>query len=173
MSTFSHHYRPYQDHQLFIDPHAFTFNQYDAPRSKTPTDSLINHSGLSPGPLTTTPTSSRNHSQPPDPPRDHPPDQLLWDSGSLSNSPTSVRTPDCDSFEIDMLDSESMRNFYHQTENTMSTQSPHSAIPALDSSMFFSTHGTISDQGTDPLLAYVLTTDLTSTPSSFECYHGF
>ncbi|CAO2648964.1 Nn.00g099130.m01.CDS01 [Neocucurbitaria sp. VM-36] len=146
MSTFSQHYQHFHEQPLFIDPHTFVYSQHDTRRSKTPTDSLINHTGLSPGPLTTTPPLSRNPSQPPEPSRDQLPDQMLWDNGSLSNSPTSVRTPDGESFEVEMLDSESIRNFYHQNGNTMSTQGSHNAIPAVDSSMFFTAQGTISDQ---------------------------
>jgi hypothetical protein len=145
MSTFSQQYH-FQEQPLFVDQHAFTFGHYDPGRHKTPTDSLINHTGLSPIPLTTTPPLSHNPSRPPEPPRDHPPDHLLWDNGSLSNSSTSVGTPDGESFEVDMLDSESMRNFYHQN-GVMPTQVSHNAVPAVDSSMFFTPNGTISDQG--------------------------
>jgi hypothetical protein len=148
MSTFSQHYYHYQEQPLFIDPHAFVYGgQYDTRRSKTPTDSLLNHTGLSPGPLSTPPLS-RNQSQQPELPRDQPPEQLLWDNGSSSNSPTSVRTPDgSESFEVEMLDSDTIPNYYHHNGNSMSTQSPHSAIPAMDSSMLFTAQGTFSDQG--------------------------
>jgi hypothetical protein len=145
MATYQYH--QYQEPPFFVDPNAFVYSQYGPRRSKTPTDSLINHSGLSPGPLTTTPPLSRNPSHPPELPRDQPPEHLLWDNGSASNSPTSVKTPDGESFEVDMLDSDSMRAFYHHNVNTMSSQTSHNAIAAMDSNMFFSPHGTISDQG--------------------------
>ncbi|KAF1838316.1 hypothetical protein BDW02DRAFT_14199 [Decorospora gaudefroyi] len=143
MSTYSQHYQ-YQEQPLFIDPHAFFSAQHDSRRSKTPTDSLINHTGLSPGPLTTPPLMSRNHSQQPELPRDQPPEHILWENGSSSNSPTSVRTPDGESSEVDMLDSD---YYYNHIASTMSTQSAHNAIPAMDSSMLFTAHGTLSDQG--------------------------
>lgn len=72
---------------------------------------------------------------------------MLWDDGSLSNSPTSVKTPDGELFEVEMLDSESMRNFYHQTGVNMSTQVSHNAIPAVDNGMFLTPQGSISDHG--------------------------
>jgi hypothetical protein len=147
MSTYSQHYHHYQEQPLFIDPHAFVYGQYDTRRSKTPTDSLLNHTGLSPGPLSTPPLS-RNQSRQPELPQDQPPEQLLWDNGSSSNSPTSVRTPDgSESFEVEMLDSDPIPNYYHHNGNNMSTQSSHSAIPAMDSSMLFTAQGTLSDQG--------------------------
>ena len=93
-----------QEQPLVNDPHTFVYGQHNARRSKTPTGSLINHTGLSPVPLTT--------SQPPELSREQVPEYMLSDS-SLSNSPTSVRTPDDDSFEVEMLDSGSVRNFYH------------------------------------------------------------
>ena len=172
MSTFSQHYQHFQEQPLFIDPHTFAYGQHDTRRSKTPTDSLINHTGLSPGPLTTTPPLSRNPSQPPEPSRDQLPDQMLWDNGSLSNSPTSVRTPDGDSFEVEMLDTESIRNFYHQNGNTMSTQGSHNAIPAVDSSMFFTAQGTISDQGVLVHQLLLLLVDISSYSSSTQCNNG-
>jgi hypothetical protein len=147
MSTYSQHYHHYEEQPLFADPHAFVYGQYDARRSKTPTDSLINHTGLSPGPLSTPPLS-RIQSQQPELPRDQPPEQLLWDNGSSSDSPTSVRTPDgSESFEVEMLDSDAIPNYYHHNVNTMSTQGSHNAIPAMDSSMLFTAQGTFSDQG--------------------------
>ncbi|KNG49179.1 fungal zn binuclear cluster domain containing protein [Stemphylium lycopersici] len=146
MSTYSQHYHPFQEQPLFIDPHAFVYGgHYDGrQRSKTPTDSLINHSGLSPGPLTTTPPVSRGPSQQRELPQD--PEHMLWDNGSSSNSPTSVRTPDGESFEVEMLDSESMRSYYHHNGNNMSSQASHNAMPPMDSSMMFTDQGTFSDQ---------------------------
>lgn len=147
MSTYSQHYHQFQEQPLYIDPHAFAYSHYDPRRSKTPTDSLINHTGHSPGALTTTPPLSRNPSQPPEPPRDQILEQMLWDNGTPSNSPSSIRTPDGETFEVEMLDSESMSNFYHQDGNTMSTQSAHDAIPALDSTMFFAGPAPFSNHG--------------------------
>jgi hypothetical protein len=138
---------PYQHYQLplYTDPPAFPIGQYGTRREKTPTDSLINHTGLSPGPLTATPPLSRNTSRPPELPRELPQDHMLWDDGSLSNSPTSVKTPNDESFEVDMLDAD-VRTYY-QNGVDMSTQAAHQAIPAMDQSMFFSPQGTISDHG--------------------------
>lgn len=76
---------------------------------------------------------------------------MLWDNGSSSTSPTSVRTPDGDSFEVEMLDSDSMRNYYHQNGNTVASQTSPTGLPTMDSSMLFTAHGTFSDQGTLPL----------------------
>jgi len=138
-------YQYYQQTSLLFDPNALAVNQYGTGREKTPTDSLINHTGLSPIPLTATPPLTRNPSRPPELPRDQPaPDQMLWDDGSLSNSPTSVRTPDGESFEVEMLDQD-MRTFYQHNGVNMSTQASHNAIPALDTNMFFTPQGTISN----------------------------
>ncbi|EDU45461.1 hypothetical protein PTRG_02938 [Pyrenophora tritici-repentis Pt-1C-BFP] len=146
MATYTQHYQSYPEQPLFIDPHAFFYAaQYDNRRSKTPTDSLVNHSGLSPGPLATPPPQSRRQSQQPDPSLDQIPEHMLWDNSSSSTSPTSVRTPDGESFEVDMLDSDSIRNYYNHG-NTMTTQSPHNAMPTMDSSMLFTAQGTLSDQ---------------------------
>ncbi|KAF2134334.1 hypothetical protein P153DRAFT_110128 [Dothidotthia symphoricarpi CBS 119687] len=144
MSTFSQQYQ-FQEQPQFFDPRAFGYGQYDVLRPKTPTDSLLNHTGLSPGPLFTTPPLSRNPSQQPELPQDQLPEHMFWeDHGSLSNSPTSVRTPDPDSFEVEMLDS-TLRSYY-QSGNTMSTQAPQDAIPVMDTGMFLTPQGTISDQ---------------------------
>jgi hypothetical protein len=147
MSMFDEQYQYFQPQSLLFDPHAFAINQHDSGREKTPTDSLLNHSGLSPIPLTATPPLSRNPSRPPGLPRDQPaPDHMLWEDGSLSNSPTSVRTPDGDSFEVEMLDSD-VRAFYQQNGVGMSTQVSHNTIPAVNTNMFFTPQGNISDQG--------------------------
>lgn len=149
MSTFPPQY-PYQPQQLFFEQQSlFELAQNVAGRSKTPTDSLVNHTGLSPGgyspgPLITTPPPlSRNPSQQPVPSQEQIPEQSFWDNASFSNSPTSVRTPDNDSFEVEMLDSD-MRTFYHQDTTTMSTQASHNTIPAVDSTMYFSDQGMCS-----------------------------
>lgn len=145
MSTFPPQY-PYQSQQHYYAQSAFSLAQNVTPRSKTPTDSMINHTGLSPGsyspgPLITTPPPlSRNPSQQPVPLPDQLPEQTFWDNGSFSNSPTSVRTPDNDSFEVEMLDPD-MRSFYQQDPNITSTQTSHTNVPAVDSSMFFSDQG--------------------------------
>lgn len=150
MATFQSYYQPQpHEQQQFAYPHAFNYGFYDttAVREKTPTDSLINHTGLSPIPLTTTPPLTRNHSNQPEPLHDQPPDQLLWDNGSFSDSPT-VRTPDGESFEVEMLDSESaMRTFYQQNDPVMTTQVAHNTIPAVDQNPFFTPQGTISNHG--------------------------
>lgn len=147
MAAYAQHYHQYSEQPLFVDPHAFVYGgQYDArQRSKTPTDSLLNHTGLSPGPLTTPPPLSRGPSQHAELAQD--PEHMLWDNGSSSTSPTSVRTPDGESFEVEMLDSDSMRNYYHHNGNTMSAQASHNALPTMDSSMLFTAQGTFSDQG--------------------------
>ncbi|KAF3005872.1 hypothetical protein E8E13_009158 [Curvularia kusanoi] len=142
MSTFPPQY-PYQPHQFFYEQSAFDLAHNDVRRAKTPTDSLINHTGLSPGghspgPLITTPPPlSRNHSHQPIPPQDQLPEQSFYDNGSFSNSPTSVRTPDNDSFEVEMLDSDIGR-FYQQDSTIMPTQSSQNHVAAVDSSQFFS-----------------------------------
>jgi hypothetical protein len=176
MSTFPPQY-PCQPDQLLFEPITFGLVHNDSRRSKTPTDSLINHTGLSPGGLspgpliTTPPPLSRNPSQQPAPPQDQPPEQLHWDHGSFSNSPTSVRTPDNDSFEVEMLDPD-MRNFYHQDANIMTTQSSHSNVPAVDSSMFFTSQGMISDQGMSDMKLLRMYANKHSNPGSFQRYNG-
>jgi hypothetical protein len=148
MSLFDEPYQYFPQQSLLFDPHAFAIDQHGTRREKTPTDSLINHTGLSPIPLTATPPLSRNPSRPPELPRDQPaPDHMLWDDGSLSNSPTSVRTPDGESFEVEMLDSD-VRTFYHQNGVGMSSQVSHNAMPVVDTNMFFTPQGTISNHGT-------------------------
>lgn len=168
MSTFPPQY-PYQPQQFFYEPHALGLAHDDSQRSKTPTDSLQNHTGASPGsyspgPLfTTSPSLSRHPSQQPIPSQEQLPDQTYWDNGSISNSPTSVKTPDNDSFEVEMLDSEIGR-FYHQDTNIMSTQSSHNNIPAVDSNMFYSSQNVFSDQ----VLQEALNTTMTANAQSFQ-----
>ncbi|KAH6629821.1 hypothetical protein C7974DRAFT_395298 [Boeremia exigua] len=144
MSAFPPQY-PYQP-QFLYEQSVFQSSHNGARRSKTPSESLIGHTGYSspggysPGPLITTPPPlSRNPSQQPVPPQEQLPDQSFWDNGSFSNSPTSVRTPDNESFEVEMLDSDIGR-FYQQDASIMTTQSPHNNIPAVDSNMFFNDH---------------------------------
>ncbi|KAF2645997.1 hypothetical protein P280DRAFT_532481 [Massarina eburnea CBS 473.64] len=136
---------PFQDPQVFVNPQAFVGYDPDAQRSKTPT-SLVNHTGRSPGPLSTPPLS-RHVSRGPESLPEHGPEQMVYDDafGSLSNSPTSVRTPDHDSFEVEMLDSQSLRDFYHNhSQNAMmtTTQVSHGPITAMESTMY-----TFNDQG--------------------------
>jgi hypothetical protein len=147
MSGFSQYSYPPQQQQLYYEPSGFELAQDVTRRSKTPTESMINHTGLSPGgyspgPLITTPPPlSRVPSQQPVPSQEQLPDQIYWDNGSFSNSPTSVKTPDNDSFEVEMLDNPDMRSFYQQDSNTMSTQVAHNNVQAVDSNMFFSDQG--------------------------------
>jgi hypothetical protein len=133
---------PQQSH--FFNQLAFDAGQPGFQRPKTPTDSLINHSGLSPHPLFTTPPLSRHPSQQPELPQDQPPDYMHWDHGSLSNSPTSVRTPDQDSFEVELDPSEAMYSYYHGA-NAMSTHN--NSISVSDTSMFLAPQDIMSDQG--------------------------
>ncbi|KAF1949598.1 hypothetical protein CC80DRAFT_255834 [Byssothecium circinans] len=127
----------YQQPQVLVNPNVFVGYGPDAQRSKTPT-SLINHTGHSPGPLSTPPLS-RHASQAPEPLPEQVPEQMIYDDsfGSLSNSPTSVRTPDHDSFEADMLDSQSMSEFYHNQNAMMTTtQVSRGSIPAMETNMY-------------------------------------
>lgn len=139
MSTY-YQYPHFPPQTFNFGPQAFLLDYHGAQRSKTPTESLLNHTGLSPGPLTT-PPHSRNPSQPPESIHEQPPEQMLYDNGSVSNSPTSVKTPDGDSFEVEMLDVE-MRNFYDQNFHAMSTQAPNHTVPVTDHGMYFSNEGT-------------------------------
>lgn len=146
-STFQSPFYPqysYQEPQVLVNPNVFLDHGPDTQRSKTPT-SLINHTGHSPGPLSTPPLS-RRASQGPEPFPDQAPEQMVYDDGfgSLSNSPTSVKTPDHDTFEMemDMVDSHSMRDFYHNGSNNhqnvimTTTQASHAPILALDTDMY-------------------------------------
>lgn len=134
--------------QYYQYPNMFQYSQHDSQRPKTPI-SMINHSGFSPGPLST-PPMSRNTSQPPEQLPEQPPDQMTWDdvAGSISNSPTSVRTPDNDAFDIDMLDApEEMRNFYGAPNAAMmTTHMSHQTLPALDPNMLFTDQGPLTFQ---------------------------
>lgn len=84
---------------------------------------------------------SRDVSQGPDPPPAQYPEHMVYD-GSASNSPTSVRTPDNDTFEDLMLDSHSMREFYQSDGDMITTQVSHGSVAAVDNSNVF-----ISQQG--------------------------
>ena len=136
-SSYGNYYQHVDQGQLFVASNSFDYDQYDDQGPKTPV-SLVNHSGLSPGPLST-PPRSRNPSQPPE----QAPEQMIWDdtNGSPSNSPTSVRTPDNDSFEAEMLDAPGhMRDFYqNQNGGLLPNQAAHEPAPrALNSYQVFS-----------------------------------
>jgi hypothetical protein len=140
---------------------------------KTPTDSLLNHSGRSPGPLTATPPLSRHPSRQPELPQDQHPELLAWDNGSFSDSPTSVRTPDGDSFEVEMLDSgTAMQNFYQQTGFSMSTQVSHNTIPAIDPSAVFTPQGGFSNHGMLYLEVLISPANYHSHRCRVQCYVG-
>ncbi|PVI00548.1 hypothetical protein DM02DRAFT_708049 [Periconia macrospinosa] len=139
-----YHQYPYQEAPQINTDYFFEYGSSDVSGSKSPS-SLINHTGYSPGPLTgyspkplSTPPLSRNASQGPESFPEQAPEQMVYDgsSGSLSNSPTSVRTPDHDSFEFEMLDGE-MRDFYQSQSTIMtSTHATQSTIPAMEAPMF-------------------------------------
>ena len=148
-STYWHHHHHQQpmapDPPILNDLSAFG-QPHVLQRSKTPT-SLVNHTGLSPGGPLSTPPMSRDASRGPEPLPPQFPDQMVYD-GSASNSPTSVRTPDNDSLEELVLDTHSLRNFYHDNRAMMPAQlSPQTLTAADDNSAFLTTQGTISDQG--------------------------
>lgn len=165
MSTFPNFYHYQEEPEVLLTHNVFGYGHPDAQRPKTPT-SLINHTGHSPGPLSTPPLS-RDASRGPDPLPDQPPGQMLYDDGfgSLSNSPTSVRTPDNDSFEVEMLETQSMRDFYQNQNGGMTTQASHGALPAIDTNMMFTAQGTLSDQGMHPVTPILLLTLTASSPS--------
>ncbi|KAI8935748.1 hypothetical protein NX059_007268 [Plenodomus lindquistii] len=147
MATFQQHYPQQHELPLFQNLYTFSHDQYGFPQPKTPTESLVNHPSHSPAPLITTPPISRQPSQLPGLSQDHTSEPLLWDNGSFSNSPTSVRTPDPDSMEVEILNDSQM--FYTHNSQNMSTQANHGALAALDTSMFISNQGVISDQAVD------------------------
>jgi hypothetical protein len=95
---------------------------------------------------------------------------MLWDDGSLSNSPTSVRTPNDESFEVEMLDSD-VRTYY-QNGVDMSNQGTHHAIPATNQNMLFTPQGTFSDHGMWMCRLPLLSTDLFSPTHSFASDNG-
>ncbi|KAF2710405.1 hypothetical protein K504DRAFT_476371 [Pleomassaria siparia CBS 279.74] len=149
MATYTPYNQYHDQQQVLLPSNMFDYNQQYYPQSpKTPTSSsLINHPGLSPGPLST-PPRSRNPSQPPDQLSEQAFEPMAWDdgSGSLSNSPTSVRTPDNETFDCDMLDeSHSMRDFYqNQSRNPAMYNTTHvvqQAHPAMGTTMLFTDQG--------------------------------
>jgi hypothetical protein len=151
--AYHHIYPQYQEQpQVYIAANPYGYGQPtgNAQRSKTPA-SLINHTGHSPGPLSTPPPPSRNASQGPEPLPEHA-EQMVYDDpfGNCSDSPTSVRTPDDTNFEVDMLDSQSMRDFYHTQNGAMTTQVSQSGLPALETNMFLSVQGTFPEHGAHP-----------------------
>lgn len=141
-------YYQYQNQQeVFVAPNnVFGYVQYDPRRSKSPS-SLINHSGRSPGPLNTPPLN-RNDPRGPEPPPDHAPEHMVYDEsfGSLSNSPTSVRTPEDTSFEVEMLDLP-MRDLYRDQNGAMSSQVSQGTISPINTTMFLNSDGLFTDQG--------------------------
>ncbi|PSN60514.1 hypothetical protein BS50DRAFT_506112 [Corynespora cassiicola Philippines] len=158
-----------QQPQLFISSDTLGYGQYDPQRSKTPT-SLINHTGLSPGgpspgPLSTPPPLSRTDSLPPDQP-----EHMLYDdqANSLSNSPTSVRTPDNENLE-DMLDNDSMRNYYPQNPHVaMSTQATHNPVPTMALNMYPSSQDAFPDEAIDD----AVTASIASTQLSYPQHYN-
>jgi hypothetical protein len=154
MATYSQYYQYPEQPQLLSTANVFQYGQLDSHRPKTP-NSMINHSGFSPGPLST-PPMSRNTSQPPEQLPEQHPDHMPWDDviGSTSNSPTSIRTPDNDAFDFEMLEApEDMRNFYEaqnaamaQNAAIMTAHVSHQAHPALDSNMLFTDQGPLTSQ---------------------------
>lgn len=130
------HFLPQQAFDL--GSHTFSFEHHGA-RSKTPTDSLVNHTGLSPGPLTT-PPHSRHVSQPPEASYEQNYEHMLCDNGSLSTSPTSIRTPDGEYSEVDMREPD-LHFFQQHNMNPIATQGPNSTILANDQDMFLSNQG--------------------------------
>jgi hypothetical protein len=152
--AYYHHNYPYQDQsEVFIASNPYGYGQHTGTvqRSKTPT-SLVNHTGHSPGPLST-PSVSRNASQGPEQLPDHA-EQMVYDDtyGNFSDSPTSVRTPDDNNFEVEMLDTQSMRDFYHTQNGAMTTQVSNARLPALETNMFLTPQDTYTDQGMQPVL---------------------
>ncbi|KAF2740368.1 hypothetical protein EJ04DRAFT_197310 [Polyplosphaeria fusca] len=119
----------YQGHM--VPPNTFAY-QYDQ-QPKTPT-SLHTRNGYSPvpsGPLST-PPRSRHPSQPAE---QQFPDQMVYDEAgsSLSNSPTSTKTPpDHDQFDFDMLDG--------SFPTMVTTQTTEVGTQAEGMPMYFSDH---------------------------------
>lgn len=141
MSYGQYYQYPAHSHgQALLPTNVLNYGQIEDRGSKSPL-SLINHPRQSPGPLST-PPHSRNTSQPPE----REPDQMVYDDvgGSQSDSPTSIPTPDFESFEIEMLDAEAaMREFYHHNHSVamVSTQMQQDPIPAMDTDFFLSNQG--------------------------------
>lgn len=149
-SAFGQQYYPYTHQQLVVNTNGFPYGQDDGRgQSKTPT-SMINHPRHSPGPLTTPPSHSRNASQPPP---DHAPAQLIRDDsgGSLSDSPSSIPTPDNDSIDFDMLDAD---NFFNPNMAMTSTQIAQEPIPVTESfqlsdqTIYAAFNAAVASQGT-------------------------
>jgi hypothetical protein len=140
MSSYHHYYHFPSQGEILVSPANFSYGHDDGTRSKSPL-SMINNPSLSPGPLST-PSHSRDNSQPPE----QPPDQIMYDDvgGSQSDSPTSIRTPDIEAFDLEMQYSEEdIRNFYYQQNGAMpSTEIQQSNIPAMASNLYFNDEGT-------------------------------
>ncbi|KAL5122022.1 hypothetical protein ACEQ8H_000238 [Pleosporales sp. CAS-2024a] len=170
MSMFDEQFQYFQQQPLYYGQPTFAFDHHAA-GPKTPTDSLLNHTGLSPAPLTATPPLSRTSSRPPELPRDQPvPDQILWDDGSLSNSPTSVRTPDGESFEVEMLDTD-LRTFYQTGQQNGSTQVFQNAIPAVDTNFYFNPPATITNQALQTALQQTMQAQQFTSPYHAQAQH--
>lgn len=87
---------------------------------------------------------------------------MLWDNDSDSSSPTSVKTPDGENFEAELLDPD-VRNFFNAAMNE-STRVSYNAIPVVDQSIFtpqntFSDHSMLSS-----LLCHLFTNQ-----NSYQC----
>lgn len=169
-------YPQYQEQpQVFIASDAYGYGQPtgNAQRSKTPA-SLINHTGHSPGPLSTPPPLSRNASQGPEQLPAHA-EQMVYDDafGNYSDSPTSVRTPDDNNFEVEMLDSQSLRDFYQTQNGAISTDVSQGGLPAFSTTTFM--NAPYPDHGGYTLHPRCLVTMLTphSTSSSPQCITSF
>ncbi|KAF2749945.1 hypothetical protein M011DRAFT_475265 [Sporormia fimetaria CBS 119925] len=134
MSSYAQFYQYLDQGQLLDSTNVLSYGYDDRRREKSPS-SMVNHSGHSPGPLST-PPHSRNTSQPPE----QPPDQMVYDDlgGSQSDSPVTVPTPDVDVFELELLDSDApLRAFYYQQGNNMtSTHVQEESIPALTTNFY-------------------------------------
>ncbi|KAF2684912.1 hypothetical protein K458DRAFT_28082 [Lentithecium fluviatile CBS 122367] len=130
--------------------------------SKTPA-SMINHSGHSPGPLST-PSLSRNASQGPEALPDYAEQMVYDDPGNLSDSPTSVKTPDDDTnFEDLMLDS-STRDYYQNQNGAMTTQVSQGGLTAPQTNMFLAAQGAYPDQ----VLQDTINATFASQPLQFQ-----
>ncbi|KAF1971213.1 hypothetical protein BU23DRAFT_196677 [Bimuria novae-zelandiae CBS 107.79] len=143
---YNYYYQQPMAPEVSVAPDVYYYDQqYAARRSKTPT-SLVNHTGLSPGGPLSTPPMSRDASRGPEHLLGQYPEQMVND-GSASNSPTSVRTPDNDTFEDFMLDSNSMREFYQGNRGMMMTQVSQRPLTSVDNNnVILTAQGTISDQ---------------------------
>ncbi|KAF2016039.1 hypothetical protein BU24DRAFT_347388 [Aaosphaeria arxii CBS 175.79] len=144
--SYSHFYGYHDQPQVLISTSAFEQHQQyghyeDNRRSKSPA-SLINQNGLSPGPLST-PPMSRNPSQPLEPV----PDQMVWDNGvgSPSDSTSSLQTPDNESLDFEMLDSNDVTHSLqdHSSASMLGGQTIAGELPLLNDNLYFTDIGNI------------------------------